>query len=72
MHALLTLSKLTLLLEAAGTVLAAGDSQVLAAVVAGVFMIVNSVLTIWLTLRFSRRDERPPPPPPPPPAPEDP
>jgi membrane protein implicated in regulation of membrane protease activity len=60
LHALLSLSKLALLLEAALTIAAAGNSQIFAAVIAGVFMLVNSVLTIWLTVRFARRRDEPP------------
>jgi lipid-A-disaccharide synthase-like uncharacterized protein len=36
---------------------ATGDSTIIAAVIAGVFMTVNSVLTIWLTRRRRGDDD---------------
>jgi hypothetical protein len=63
LHAIATLAKLGAVGAGALTIAAAGDGQVFAAVIAGVFMLVNSLLTIFLTLRLSRRRDPPPSPP---------
>ena len=59
MHALLTFSRLASLTSLLGAAAAAGGGAVEAALIAGGFMLVNTLLTVYLTIRLQRKDEAP-------------
>jgi hypothetical protein len=59
-HALLVVSRLTIVAELGAIVALVESGAVFGAVIAGVFMLANTLLTVYLTTRLSsRRDEAP-------------
>ena len=57
MHALLALSRFAIVASLAAVATAGSEGAIVAALIAGAFMLANTLLTVYLTRQLTRRDE---------------